>query len=292
MGVGRLNFKVGQRSVTVLIGALIGLMACTTPPDPVVQINEAIVETVLPEPTNTLLPPTKAVEEGDTCSPSGQQQFIDRAFGDYQNSRALEADAVAVLTDWLSDVTADLAVACNPSITETTDPALLADLLEKLNGGGYVIYVRHTHTDRSRGDTDVSLGNCDQQRILSDRGRDEALFIRNVYQQLDLPVDRLISTQYCRTLETAILAFGVPEVVLRSDLSDTLTDYLATEPEGGTNTIIVAHIGTIRNAIGLDDTFEEGDSLVYRPDGSGGFDYVGRIGLYDWPILAEISRGS
>ena len=90
---------------------------------------------------------------------------------------------------------------------------------------------------------------------------------------------------------TAILAFGVPEVVLRSELSDRLEVALATVPDAGTNAIIVAHIGTIRNAIGLDDTFEEGDSLIYRPDGSGGFEFVGRIGLYDWPILAEISAG-
>ena len=191
----------------------------------------------------------------------------------------------------MRDVASDLAVTCNPSVSGTTDPAELSDLLEKLYEGGYVIYVRHTHTDRSRGDTDVSLGKCDEQRILSDRGRDEALLIRNAYQQLDLPVSRLISTQYCRTLETAILAFGVPEVVLRSELSDRLEVALATVPDAGTNAIIVAHIGTIRNAIGLDDTFEEGDSLIYRPDGSGGFEFVGRIGLYDWPILAEISAG-
>ena len=106
---------------------------------------------------------------------------------------------------------------------------------------------------------------------------------------LDLPISRLISTQYCRTLETAVLAFGVPELILRTDLSNSLTDYLAAEPEAGTNVMIVAHIGTIRNAIGLDDTFEEGDSLVYRPDGNGGFDYIGRIGLYDWPILAQLN---
>ncbi|MFK7802586.1 MAG: hypothetical protein AB8G95_13210 [Anaerolineae bacterium] len=274
---------------------LVGLAACSAPPDltptptsPPATASDSI-ETVALEPTNTPLPPATEIPVGEECSTSWQQQFIDEAFVAYQANRADGAESVAELTDWLSDVSADLAVACNPSVTETTDPEQLADLLIKLQDGGYVIYVRHTHTDRSRGDDDVSFGQCDQQRILSDRGRNEALFIRNAYKQLNLPVSRLISTQYCRTLETAVLAFGVPELVLRSDLSDSLPDYLAAEPEAGTNVMIVAHIGTIRNAIGLDDTFEEGDSLVYRPVGDGGFDYVGRIGLYDWPILAELN---
>ena len=249
------------------------------------------LDQVEPEPTNTLLPPTPQIPIGERCSPEGKWSYIDDAYLEFSTSRSNDGDVIAGLTDWTTDMAAELTVACGPAAVETTDQDQLANLLGKLKSGGFVIYVRHTHTDRSRGDTDVSLGQCDQQRILSDRGRDEALFIRNAYQKLDLPVSRLVSTQYCRTLETAILAFGVPEVVLRSDLSDTLVDYLATAPEPGTNTIIVAHIGTIRNAIGLDDTFEEGDSLVYRPDGSGGFDYIGRIGLYDWPLLAKIAKG-
>lgn len=283
----------------VIIGAIfMGLIGCSTPPDPLPSATDVTVredvsikekETAVPEPTNTPLPPATEIPIGEACSVSWQQQFIDEAYATYQADRTDNAEAIAELTDWLGDVSADLAVACNRSIIETNDPDQLADLLAKLQEGGHVIYVRHTHTDRSRGDDDVSFGQCDQQRILSDRGQDEALFIRNAYQQLDLPVSRLISTQYCRTLETAVLAFGVPELVLRSDLSDTLPAYLAAEPEAGTNVMIVAHIGTIRNAIGLDDTFEEGDSLVYRPDGSGGFDYVGRIRLYDWPILAELN---
>ena len=114
--------------------------------------------------------------------------------------------------------------------------------------------------------------------------------IRQAYDQLDLPISKLTSTQYCRTVETAVLAFDVPLVTSRNDLTDSLTERLGTEPEPGTNAMIVAHIGTIRGQIGLDDTFEEGDSLVYRPTGDGDFEYVGRIGLYDWPMLAQINN--
>ena len=171
----------------------------------------------------------------------------------------------------------------------TTDRETLADLLSKLQGGGYVLYVRHTHTDRSRGDTDVSLGQCDQQRILSERGREEALDIREAYKQIGLPVDEIISTQYCRTLETAVLAFGVPKVISRRDLTAILPEVLATEPAAGSNTIVVAHIGTLRDRVGLDDVFDEGDTLIFRPNGNA-FDFAGRIGLHDWPVLADLSK--
>ena len=172
-------------------------------------------------------------------------------------------------------------------VVETSDHAELSALLDQLYEGGYILYVRHTHTDRSRGDTDVSLGQCDQQRILSERGQEEALMIRRAYKQLDLPVSSVLSTQYCRALETAVLAFEVPQFTSRQELTETLVQRLATPPPAGTNHIIVAHIGTIRGTVGLDDTFEEGDTLVYRPLGDG-HEYVGRIGLNDWPILVEL----
>lgn len=181
----------------------------------------------------------------------------------------------------------DLAADCS-SAQLAEDEARIADILEKLSSGGYVIYVRHTHTDRSRGDTDLS--HCDTQRILSDLGREQALEIRDAYQQLAFPIDRLITTEYCRTRETTILAFGVPEIIPRAQLAEQLPALLAAKPATGENTIIVAHIGTLEGTVGLPDKFEEGDSLIYQPGPDGTFDYVGRIALADWPLLAQTWR--
>jgi hypothetical protein len=279
---------------TLAIFTLI-LAGCTNLAEQQLPAIEPTNSTILPEPTNTPLPLIESAVEGDLCSVAGQQQQIDDAFAAYQARRTADVDVVTEnvvteLVDWVSDVSAQIATVCSQSLVDLTDPDELADLLDKLQSGGYVVYVRHTNTDRSRGDNDVSLGMCDQQRVLSEQGRNEALLIRNAYEQLDLPVSLLISTQYCRTLETAVLAFGVPRIILRTDLHATLTDWLATEPESGTNTFIVAHIGTIRDRVGLDDTFEEGDSLIYRPTDGGGFEYVGRIGLYDWSVLAALNK--
>lgn len=279
----------------LLMGLLFILVGCAIEPDVETAVTAPTASSsedsaaVPPEPTNTPAPEVATVPAGEPCSVGGQQQQIDAAFATYQAAR--EGDPLLTLTDWVNETTAEIASVCLADNFELTEPDELAGLLEKLQEGGYVVYVRHTHTDRSRGDTDVSFGNCDLQRILSERGRDEALMMRNAYQVLDLPVSLLISTQYCRTVETAVLAFGVPRLILRTDLHATLPEWLGTEPEPGTNIFIVAHIGTIRDRVGLDDTFEEGDSLIYRPTGDGEFEFVGRIGLYDWPVMAAMQAG-
>ncbi|MEM8859178.1 MAG: hypothetical protein AAGD96_12700 [Chloroflexota bacterium] len=269
----------------LLLLSLLGiglLIACTAPPVPT---PEPTIE-VPPEPTNTLAPPTATPVSGDPCSVAGQQEKIESAFSAFQ----AESDPLIELNRWTNELTAEIAAECQADDFQLTDPAELKALLEKLYEGGYVIYVRHTHTDRSRGDTDVTLGSCDTQRILSERGRDEAFMIRNAYDQLELPISQIISTQYCRTLETAILAFDVPFVVSRVELTENLPNVLADEPEPGTNTIVVAHIGTLRQWRDLDDTFEEGDSFIYKPAGDGDYEFIGRIGLYDWPVMASLKQ--
>lgn len=243
---------------------------------------------VSPEPTNSPEPATIPLPDNAPCSTASQHQQIDAAFAAYQTSRTENDAPLLSLSTWVNEIAAELIAECSAEAIELTEPAELADLLANLQMGGYVVYVRHTHTDRSRGDEDVSLGRCDKQRVLSERGRQEALFIGQSFQQLDIPVGTLISTQYCRTLETAVLAFGVPQIIERTDLHATLTELLATQPPAGTNTFIIGHIGTLQDRVGLDDTFEEGDALIYQPDENGGFAFNGRIGLYDWPMLAEI----
>ncbi len=50
-----------------------------------------------------------------------------------------------------------------------------AELLAELCNGGYVIYFRHTSTDFSRNDRRSRCDDdCENQRPLTDRGRDEA----------------------------------------------------------------------------------------------------------------------
>lgn len=231
--------------------------------------------------------------DDDRCSPDSIQAAVTTATENYDILSMMDSDLEAALTS-LESLQSELDAVyddCNAVYLSgfEDDARMVLDLLRE---GGYVVYVRHTHTDRSRGDTDLS--SCDTQRILSERGRDEARDIGAAYATLDLPVSRLISTEYCRTLETARLAFGEPEVITRTDLTDTLNAVLATQPEPETNTFIVAHIGTL-NASTItvgpdgDSLFEEGDSLIIRPLDDGTYEFVARIPLAYWGLMADIA---
>jgi phosphohistidine phosphatase SixA len=156
---------------------------------------------------------------------------------------------------------------------ELMRPALLAALRE----GGFVIYFRHARTDFSQDDTDLSdLTNCATQRNLSSEGRAQARLIGEAIAALGIPVGEVLSSQLCRTRETAELAFG------RATLTPNLTSFgtasseaeeqeraaalrriLATPPARGTNTVLVGHLFNIQAAasIGL----AEGEAAIFSP---------------------------
>jgi len=167
------------------------------------------------------------------------------------------------------------------------------NILNMLSPGGYTVYVRHTHTDRIRGDTDLT--DCNKQRLLSEQGREEARNIAEAFQQLEFPVGRLISTEYCRTKETTELAFSDEyEIITRADLFKELTTLLGTPPASGTNTFIVAHIGTLEGATGIKTSrsipFGEGDAIIFKPIAGGGYEIAGFIDVLAWPILVEAQK--
>ncbi|MEJ2351237.1 MAG: hypothetical protein P8Y03_15740 [Anaerolineales bacterium] len=96
---------------------------------------------------------------------------------------------------------------------EPTQPLTGAALVEALQQGGYVIYFRNAASDLSQTDSDTqNLGNCEKQRNLIDRGRREAGIIGEAFQALDIPIGRVLSSGYCRSRQTAQIAFGKTEI--------------------------------------------------------------------------------
>ncbi len=224
------------------------------------------------------------------CERGDFEDKIDAAWAEYQDTRSIDQDtdgALASVIALQAIIEAEVTACLEAQQDARRDD--LAVLLDEMQSGGTILYVRHTHTDRvGSGDTDRA--GCATERNLSTRGREEALAIGDSYAQLNLPVSTLITTELCRVRDTIELAFGEPtQIIQRSELEVTLADLLTVEPEAGTNTIIVAHIGTINRNFGLPIPFEEGDTYVFRPMGDGGFTLIGRIGLLDWSLLVELN---
>jgi phosphohistidine phosphatase SixA len=175
-------------------------------------------------------------------------------------------------------------------------------LVEALRGGGYNVYFRHGATDASQTDSDPkNLGNCATQRNLTDAGRTQARTIGDAFRTLAIPVNQVLSSEYCRALEYSRLAFNKAEPVPSLVLPDPLTDQekaqnteavkqlLATPPQAGTNTILVAHSPNIRLAAGVDLPVE-GTAAVFRVQGQGAPVLLARILPDEWSVLARVLK--
>ena len=78
-----------------------------------------------------------------------------------------------------------------------------------LQAGGQVILIRHAVTTPGSGDPPgFKLDDCSTQRNLTDEGRRHARAIGEEFAKRKIPVERVLSSPWCRCLETAQLAFG------------------------------------------------------------------------------------
>lgn len=175
---------------------------------------------------------------------------------------------------------------------ETVRPLVGGELVEALRDGGHVLYLRHTETPEDGTDQPGSLGDCSRQRALNDAGRADAGALGAALRELDLPVGTVLASPYCRTVDTAELAFGravsadgllTPTPDDRGKTTRALRELLSTVPEEGENTVLVGHLTNLRLLSTASP--DEGGTVVFRPDGEG-FVLVGSVPPQGWQELA------
>ncbi len=186
------------------------------------------------------------------------------------------------------------------------DTALLsgAALVQELRAGGYNVYFRHAATDWSQNDKIDKAGDwtsCDPSRVrqLSDEGRRSARAVGRAMRTLKIPVGRILASPYCRTVETAkLMNLGHVETTTdimnlrvasyfggRNAIAKRAQARLATPPKNKTNTVLVAHGNVARHATEVYP--DEGEGIVFRPEGNGNFVFVGRLTPAQWVQLAD-----
>jgi broad specificity phosphatase PhoE len=164
-----------------------------------------------------------------------------------------------------------------------------------------VIFLRHLTTDMTQADSEPdNLSNCATQRNLTDEGRQTARRLGQAFRTLGIPVGDVLSSEYCRTLETARLAFGraetVPELTLLYPMETTpdainhaaevLRTLLSTIPRAGTNTVVVSHGANLLRLTGL-NLDQEGEVAIYQPTGDGQMILVANILPMEWIRVAQ-----
>ncbi|MEE9609100.1 MAG: histidine phosphatase family protein [Myxococcota bacterium] len=173
-------------------------------------------------------------------------------------------------------------------------------LMDALAMGGHVILLRHTATDPFVPDPVVfDIEDCSSQRNLSEQGRHQARQIGRAIEKLGIVVGQVLSSPYCRCLETGKLAFDKVEKSEALSVTDQLPpdekdargakirQLLGTEPAPGSNTVLITHTGNLLYAFGLQSR-PEGIAHVFRPSVVGPAIYVGRVTPEEWAQLAEL----
>lgn len=167
---------------------------------------------------------------------------------------------------------------------------------DKLLNGGYIIYLRHGEATIGNDARNINFKDCSTQRNLSEKGKQQAITIGNVMRQNGIPIEPfVISSPYCRAIDTAKLAF--PNKIIRIDDSlaeivplsedqtiseakkrniiNKITTLFELQPSPGKNRVIVGH--SFPKGILLGDVpYMTG--IVILPKGlNNGYDVIGKI---------------
>lgn len=165
------------------------------------------------------------------------------------------------------------------------DEALWA-LLAK---GGQVVLIRHGLTAPGVGDPPgFKLGDCATQRNLVEEGRREAARLGEALRSRKVPVAGVRSSPWCRTVETARIAFGTEPVVddmlanLFEDASNrdrqvaAFRKLVASAPRNG-NLFLVTHGSTTAAFTGINQGTAE--MVIVTPEGGERYKVAGRLAV-------------
>jgi phosphohistidine phosphatase SixA len=158
-------------------------------------------------------------------------------------------------------------------------------LWARLREGRHVLLVRHAAAPGVNDPPGFRLDDCATQRNLSAAGREQARRLGEAFRVRGVPVGRVLSSRWCRCIETARLAFGRTEPwpdldSLRAEAgapggqTARVAALAGNRPEGG-NLVLVTHQRNITALTGL--SLAEGATIVLEPRGDGGFDVAGRL---------------
>jgi phosphohistidine phosphatase SixA len=172
-------------------------------------------------------------------------------------------------------------------------------LVKALRQGGYVIVMRHASSPRETPSKQIANpDNVTLERQLDEVGRTTAAAMGKALRDLKIPVGEVITSPTYRALETIRLERW-PNPKPAPELGDNGRSMQGgTEAQAAwlqkkvtqfplrTNTILVTHLPNLAGAFPkLAAGVEDGESLVFGPDGKGGATLVARVKIEDWPAL-------
>ena len=157
-----------------------------------------------------------------------------------------------------------------------------------LKQGGKVILLRHTHVDIREGIGHLAHGNCAEEVNLSSRGVEQAKRIGKAFRAHGIAVGDVLTSPYCRCIDTGKLAFGRATPVQYLKPPGVATEGQAKmnrervvqeilKHRDPSNLVMITHDLNIADVV-LEDTVPMGEFFVVEPKGTD-FDIIGKIRL-------------
>ena len=139
---------------------------------------------------------------------------------------------------------AALALSALPALTATAAPAQTDIWQELRTGRGYVVMLRHALAPGTGDPAGFRLGDCSTQRNLSAEGRRQAVAIGAQWRRERMPIDRVLTSRWCRARDTArLLAIGAVTAYPALDSSFTVSDATAARRAAEVRALIARHRG-------------------------------------------------
>ena len=159
------------------------------------------------------------------------------------------------------------------------------DAWAALVNGSHVALIRHGSAPPGYGDPPgFKFDDCATQRNMDERGRAQARAVGEAFRQHGVPVDKILSSPWCRCLETArLMALGPVESTMAVAASDRSPDRLIALKQmvsawrGPGTLVLVAHAMTVQPLVGI--LPEQAETVVLQPAPATelGLRVVGRI---------------
>lgn len=175
-----------------------------------------------------------------------------------------------------------LALAGRPPTTRAESSAW-----DALEAGGHVALIRHADAPGTGDPPNFVLEDCSTQRNLSSGGQAQAARLGAAFRDHGVSVDQVLTSGWCRCIETATIAFGTAEVwpPLNSFFRDVGTEAAQTAEvrarvaawDGPGTLVLVTHQV---NITALTDIFPAAGEIVVLAPAAGrgfGFSIVGRV---------------
>ena len=94
------------------------------------------------------------------------------------------------------------------SLTTSIKADLNKNLINQLEDGGKLIFIRHAYAPGNGDPNNFNLNDCSTQRNLNSIGRKQAKDIGEFFRENKIKIYKVLSSEWCRCKETADIAFN------------------------------------------------------------------------------------